>query len=118
MQQEEKNQFKEFPQVKEENQFREFPQVKVKLSKSGELNFEGELNSESQKLLEQCLQQAEYYRQKSSESETKGLDFKHQVDSVVIVFFACLLALVSFGSYIVVSHVTNWFREVTTDVRR
>jgi cytochrome c-type biogenesis protein CcmH/NrfG len=102
----------------EKNQYQEFPQVKVKLSKSGELNFEGELNSESQKLLEQCLQQAEYYRQKSSDSEAKSLNLKTQVDSIVVVFIACLLSLLSFSSYIVVSQVTNWFREVTTDVQR
>lgn len=105
-------------QETEKNQFKEFPQVKVRLSKSGELNFEGELNSESQKLLEQCLQQAEYYRQKYSETETKGLDLKNQIDSVIIVFFACLLSLVSFGSYIVVSKLTNWFREATENVQR
>jgi hypothetical protein len=101
----------------EENQ-KELPQVKVKLSKSGDINFEGELNSSSQKLLEQCLEQAEYYRQKSSEIEAKGLNVKSQVDSILIVFIACLLALGSFGCYIVVSISSNWLKEVRENVRK
>lgn len=87
------------------------PQININLSPTGQLNYEGELNQESAEILEKLLQQAEYYRSKSKESETERTEAKQQIDSITMVFVGCLFTLMVFLTYTVVSGISNFFTQ-------
>ena len=97
----------------------QYSQINIKLSPSGQLNYEGELNQESAEILEKLLQQAEYYRSKSKEAETERVEAKQQIDSITMVFVGCVLTLIVFMTYTVVSGITNFFTQqsVSTSYR-
>ena len=79
------------------------------LQQNGQLNFEGELNSESAEILTKLLQQAEYYRAKTKQSDTETIQAKQQIDSITMTFLGCVLTLMVFGAYSVVSSVSRYF---------
>ena len=95
------------------------PQINIKLSPSGQLNYEGELNQESALILEKLLEQAEYYRAKSKESESEKQQARQQIDSITMVFVGCLFTLMVFLTYTVVSGISNFFTQqsVSTSYR-
>ena len=95
------------------------PQINIKLSPTGQLNYEGELNQESAEILEKLLQQAEYYRSKTKESESEKQQARQQIDSITIVFVGCLFTLMVFVTYTVVSGISNFFTQqsVSTSYR-
>ena len=98
---------------------RQSPQINIKLSPTGQLNYEGELNQESAEILEKLLQQAEYYRSKSKESESERVEAKQQIDSITMVFVGCCFTLLIFMTYRVVSGISNFFTQqsVSTSYR-
>ena len=87
------------------------PQINIKLSPTGQLNYEGELNSESAEILEKLLQQAEYYRAKSKESETEKTEAKQKIDAITMVFVGCCLTLLFFVTYQVVASISGLFTQ-------
>ena len=87
------------------------PQINIKLSPSGQLNYEGELNQESALILLKLLEQAEYYRAKSKESESEKQQARQQIDSITMVFVGCLFTLVVFLTYQAVSSISHFFTQ-------
>lgn len=87
------------------------PKINIKLSPCGQLNYEGELNQQSAEILEKLLQQAEYYRSKSKESETEKQQARQQIDSITMVFVGCVFCLMVFLTYTVVSSISNFFTQ-------
>jgi hypothetical protein len=83
--------------------------VSFNLQQNGQLNFEGELNQESAEVLSKLLQQAEYYRAKTKQSDTETTQAKQQIDSITMTFLGCVLTLMVFGTYSVVSSVSRHF---------
>ena len=87
------------------------PQININLSPTGQLNYEGELNQQSAEILEKLLQQAEYYRSKTKESESEKQQARQQIDSITMVFVGCLFTLVVFLTYQAVSSISNFFTQ-------
>jgi len=79
------------------------------LRQDGQLNFDGELNQESAEILTKLLQQAEYYRSKTKQSDTETTQAKQQIDSITMTFLGCVLTLMVFGAYSIVSSVSRYF---------
>jgi len=79
------------------------------LRQDGQINFDGELNQESAEILGKLLQQAEYYRAKTKQSDTETIQARQQIDSITMTFLGCLLTLMVFGAYSVVSSVSRYF---------
>lgn len=91
---------------------------KLQLSEKGSVNFEGELTKETQEIVQQALQQAEYYKQKAAQLESEKIKQNTEFDSIVIVFVSCVLALLLFGSFMIVSSIRNAFiQQGVTNVR-
>ena len=83
--------------------------VNINLQPNGQFNFEGELNQESAEILEKLLQQAEYYRAKTKQSDTETIQAKQQIDSITMTFLGCVLTLVVFGAYSIVNCISSHF---------
>ena len=83
--------------------------VTFNLRQDGQLNFEGELNQQSAEILEKLLQQAEYYRAKTKQSDTETTQARQQIDSITMTFLGCVLTLMVFGAYSVVSCISSHF---------
>ena len=79
------------------------------LRQNDQLNFEEELNQESAEILEKLLQQAEYYRTKTKQSDTETTQAKKQIDSITMTFIDCVLTLMMFGAYSIISSISNHF---------
>lgn len=79
------------------------------LRQDGQLNFEGELNQENAEILEKLLQQAEYYRAKTKQSDTETTQAKQQIDSITMTFLGCVLTLMMFGAYSAISSISSHF---------
>ncbi len=89
-------------------------QININLSPTGQLNYEGELNQESAEILEKLLQQAEYYRSKSKESESEKTEAKQKIDAITMVFLGCCLTLLFFVTYQVVASISGFFTHTQT----
>src|SRR5579871_6908045 len=83
--------------------------VSFNLQQNGQLNFEGELNQENAEILTKLLQQAEYYRAKTKQSDTETTQARQQIDSITMTFLGCVLTLIVFGAYSVVSCISSHF---------
>lgn len=101
------------------------PEITNKLKIDGELiDFEGNLNNNSQELIKQALQQIEYYRTQSHQLKVKMLEIEQsklrhsqQYDGIVVIFCACVLVLLTFFSYTIVSGVAGYFNNQSARVK-
>jgi hypothetical protein len=81
---------------------------KLDITQQGDISFDGDMSdTKTQELLQQALQQAEYYKQKTAQLESEKIKQHTEIDSVVIVFVSCVLALLLFGSFMLVSSIRN-----------
>ncbi|AND75534.1 hypothetical protein [Nostoc phage N1] len=85
-------------EIKDENQ-----QIKIQIDTKGYLKIEGKISDQSKDIIAQAMQQAEYYRLKTSQ-ENKSLD--EQTTIIVL----CFIALSAFMIWSITTKVLNSFQ--------
>lgn len=89
----------------------------------GEVKYTGEVvTPESQAVIQDLLRQSEYYRLKAHQLEQEKLKKQSGNDAVVVIFTACVLSLVIFSGYAIITSLTNQnqspkIQETPTDVQ-
>lgn len=88
-------------------------QSTIDIGINGDISFSGEMTAETQQIIEQALQQAEYYKARAASLEEKKVQKMAEVDAVVVAGAALVMVLLMFFTFVTVSSIVSIFRPVT-----
>jgi hypothetical protein len=89
------------------------PQFKLNISKEGGVSYEGDMNEETQQIIQQALDQAHYYKQKAADLEESKVKKTTETDAISIMFMSAVLMMIMFVTMVTISSVTSLFKPTT-----